>query len=1144
MRNPLALTLLLLLGCPKDPVDDTAPLEETAVDVVDMDEDGYPEGEDCNDRDASINPGAEELCDSVDNDCDGDIDEDLLSVFYVDADGDGYGLDASAEELCEASSGWVELGGDCDDTRDDVYPGAEEPCDGADNDCDGETDEEGDSTWYRDADGDGYGDPAESQEACAPGPGWAASDDDCDDSRAEVYPEATEVCDGLDNDCDGAVDEDVTTTYYADADADGYGDETSTTQACDQPSGYVSGIGDCDDSDPAVNPDGTEVCNEADDDCDGTVDEGVTTTFYADADADGYGDESSTTQACDQPAGFVSQVGDCDDGNAALNPAAAEFCDGFDNDCDGTTDNDDAVDADTWYPDGDGDGYGDGTATTVTSCSQPAGYAGSGDDCDDGDAGINPAATELCDSVDNDCDGTVDNDSATDAATWYVDDDGDGYGAAGTSDTMRGCDQPAGYAATTDDCADDDFTVSPAATEVCDGLDNDCDGLTDFDDPGVADAVVYYADADADGFGDASGGAAACEQPSGTVTVAFATDCDDLDSTVNPDADEVCDGIDNDCDGLADDADDDVVDPSSWYTDADADGFGDPGAEVLACVAPSGTVTVAFATDCDDGNAAANPDEDEVCDGVDNDCDGDVDIGAIDEVAFYFDGDGDGYGDPSDVTLDCSPPTGFVADSSDCADGDAAVNPAASEVCDGVDNDCNGLTDFDDPGVTDAVVYYTDGDGDGYGDASTGSAACEQSSGTVTVDMATDCDDTDAGISPVAGEACDGVDNDCDGLVDDADSALVDPSSWYSDADGDSFGDAATEVQACLAPSGTVSDSSDCDDSDGAVNPDADEYCDGIDNDCDGGVDVGALDVVDFYFDGDGDGYGDAADQTWDCSVPTGFVADSTDCDDGDAAINPGATETCSGADLDCDGVVPPMCATCAEHLVADPTALDGLYFADLDGTGTGHEVWCDMSTDGGGWTLVQRTLWDWGDSVELLTGWSEWLGSTLGDPNPGTVYRMAGELWTGLNVELDHLVVHVARDSADESDCDPLFYQGNSGAFTISTTDAEITGLVSAVTIMSDTFLSTTDSGPHSSCTQPTSYGVPWFYGGCCLTCPTFKGGSWTDEPHPMALYLDTDSDEYGNIDANVCPSGAAEKNVGGTGTYEAVNVMEYYLR
>ena len=167
-----------------------------------------------------------------------------------------------------------------------------------------------------------------------------SDDTDCDDTDAGVNPGATEVCNGIDDDCDGLVDESGgNATWYADTDGDGYGDANSTTVACTAPPGYVSDDTDCDDTDAGVNPGATEVCNGIDDDCDGLVDEsGGNATWYADTDGDGYGDAGSTVTACTQPPGYVADNTDCDDTNGSINPSADEVCDGVDNDCDGTVD--------------------------------------------------------------------------------------------------------------------------------------------------------------------------------------------------------------------------------------------------------------------------------------------------------------------------------------------------------------------------------------------------------------------------------------------------------------------------------------------------------------------------------------------------------------------------------------------------------------------------------------------------------------------------------------------------------------------------------------------------------------------------------------------------------------------------------------
>ncbi|MFH1468052.1 MAG: putative metal-binding motif-containing protein [Pseudomonadota bacterium] len=248
-----------------------------------------------------------------------------------------------------------------------------------------------------DRDSDGYQDAA-------------AGGDDCDDDNASIHPGAVETCNGEDDDCDGTADDGLLLPWYADADADGYGDPDTLTLACTAPSGAVEDATDCDDSDARINPGADELCNGVDDDCDGATDEADATdatTWYTDADGDGYGDPSQHSIACAQPTGAVADATDCDDGDAAVHPGAAESCNGVDDDCDGDTDEPGATGGATWYQDGDGDGYGD-AGDSLAACTQPTGYVASelATDCDDSDAAIHPDALEiLADSDDSDCDG-------------------------------------------------------------------------------------------------------------------------------------------------------------------------------------------------------------------------------------------------------------------------------------------------------------------------------------------------------------------------------------------------------------------------------------------------------------------------------------------------------------------------------------------------------------------------------------------------------------------------------------------------------------------------------------------------------------------------------------------------------------------
>jgi len=218
---------------------------------------------------------------------------------------------------------------------------------------------------------------------------------------------------------------------------------------------------------------------------------------------------------------------------------------------------------------------------------------------------------EICDGIDNDCDGEVDEGLV---GTWYADEDGDGIGGDAV---VRGCNQPFGYSEQTGDCDDGNSGSHPLADEICDGEDNDCDGVTDVD---SVDEIAFHPDVDGDGFGDPGITEIGCTSPPGWV--ATTGDCDDLDPVVHPDAAEACNQLDDNCDGLVPD------DEFDW----DFDGFNGCGG------------------DCDDTDIEVAPGQfEQVYDGVDNDCD---------PLTLDDDLDGDGYGHADD-----------------CDDTDPAINP-------------------------------------------------------------------------------------------------------------------------------------------------------------------------------------------------------------------------------------------------------------------------------------------------------------------------------------------------------------------------------------------------------------------------------------------------------------------------------------
>lgn len=330
----------------------------------------------------------------------------------------------------------------------------------------------------------------------------------------------------------------------------------------------------------------------------------------------------------------------------------------------------------------------------------------------------------------------------------------------------------------------------------------------------------------------------------------------------------------------------------------------------------------------------------------------------------------------------------------------------------------------------------------------------------------------------------------------------------------------------------------DCDDTDPLVFPGAEELCNEIDDNCDGQVDDG-LPTTSWFVDADADGYGSLDDVVEACGAPSGFVGNDWDCDDADAAVHPGAEEVCSGPDRDCDGNAPGACASCLDIRDNGVDTGDGLYTIVPDSLGE-LTVWCDMSTDGGGWTLVQRTVWDWAESAALMTPYADWYTTTVGAPDPGRAFRVAGRGWPELARQREHLLTLTPRDAETGGACDALSYKGTDGRVLVSNYAAYITGMQADVPIVNSDTLSATDAGPAVACVS--THAVPWFYGGCCATCPTYQAGYWTDAPHPMASYPTTTPDLLGQTTTEVCGAGGPQLASGGG--FVGLNALDYYVR
>jgi len=750
---------------------------------------------DCDDDNENVNPGAVEVCDGLDNDCDGKTDEGIVCnraphinvdltpenpTTLDDLSCIGTANDPDSDELTvtyEFTGDYVESGSatkvdgfylaiipNSQTKPKDLITCTMKVSDGSLDDTDSDsvivqakkcTDDDGDSFSVEGGN-------------CGP--------EDCNDDNEDVYPGAVEVCDGIDNDCDVFVDEGCDVCPPAGVEQcdlgfctemcpchEGQGDCDSDAE-CKQGLSCVKNVGpivgcqkfvdicldlkggcedndqdgfdgfdtvrcstgnDCDDNNEDVNPGAVEVCNGLDDDCDGVVDEGnVCGIECVDGDGDGY---NVTGNGC----GVV----DCDDNNENVHPEATEVCDSIDNNCNGLVDEGKVcgqleihVDLTPDIPlETDdllciGTVLGSITGTIQVSFEFRGGYSETGNAFCYGDvcfAVVSKTETSLGEIIT--CEMTVfENGVNVDASADSVliggkkmicqDNDNDGYLGFNQVTCPQGT-----------DCNDDNKNINPGAAEVCNGIDDDCD--TAVDEGGVC--TGECTDDDGDGFSVEGGNC-------GRV------DCNDDNENVNPGADEVCDGLDNDCDNLVDE-----------------------GNVCEQC----GNGVVKGSEECDDGlnnGVPCVPDYNGVCMFCETDC-------TLAEIVGSFCGDGvmDGGfescdGDDWGTVSGCEDIDDFVGGQLSCDDiCDFNTTRCVLPECeDGVDNDGDSLVDFpEDPGCDsktdndETEDECTDNDSDGF---SVQGGIC----GSV------DCDDNNNDVHPGATEVCDGLDNNCNGLVD------------------------------------------------------------------------------------------------------------------------------------------------------------------------------------------------------------------------------------------------------------------------------------------------------------------------------------------------------------------------------------------
>ena len=626
---------------------------------------------------------------------------------------------------------------------------------------------------------------------------------------------------------------------------------------------------------------------------------------------------------------FTENQGDCNDGNENI-ILPSEF-----------------------YRDDDGDGFGEesisvlacpGTMVVVDGIHYVPPIERNGQvvfDCDNTNELVNPDMDEKCDLLDNDCDGAVDEDPGFDDPRWYLDADGDGFGNieyfvnACPDENGNG---PAPYVGNYDDCNDLDFYSHPyidgveGGVEICDleGIDENCNGMVN--EPTASDSQNWYRDADGDGFGNVLIVQQACFQPEGFVL--DNTDCDDTTSLVNPSLDELCDEVDNDCDSLVDEAD--AIDVVTYYLDVDYDAFGNSQNSLAVCPMYKPMGYVITDGDCDDNDPMQNPIVTEVCNGEDDNCDGQVDestdgVPALGSPTWYRDGDGDGFGTTLDSVVQCVMPTGYVLTDGDCNDLEYSINPSATEQCTlTIDENCDGDPVYGVPSA-DLPYWYPDSDGDGYGNPNFVIRLCEQPQNYIG--NAEDCNDTDPWVHPendqlhldANGTYIDHRER-CNGKVDlcenDWNGDLTPPVDEIDD-DGDGYVECDLEVNVLLweDPAAIITAGLDCDDTDPLAYPNATEVCNGVFENC-VADEYGILSVPSLEADDDGDGYVEC--EEWDSSTWEGSpaVIGGDDCNDSSAVTYVGAAPNTDPyaclTDADADGEADRLWSLCPSEMTSE----------------------------------------------------------------------------------------------------------------------------------------------------------------------------------------------------------------------------------